>query len=225
MCLYYYYCSLCAKKAFEMSGAVFGNHALGQTSSRCNVSAVKNKPTFHLLIQKKLQNEPSCKSLYSTICVTKCAFLWLSVRTFTVGHIFPLFLSFYFRFVVSVLLLQIQVFLLCSALPHNVSDNKLRTNPKGRTLAFFRSEAFRGKMHPEFKSEVLQDESRKALIWAKLRLAGRTALVNDADWRVLSQPDVSSLTEEQSTSLKAFFDFTVLSLASVNLKIISVKSY
>lgn len=134
--------------------------------------------------KKKLQNEPSCKSLYSTICVTKCAFLWLSVRTFTVGHIFPLFLSFYFRFVVSVLLLQIQVFLLCSALPYNVSDNKLRTNPKGRTLAFFRSEAFRGKMHPEFKSEVLQDESRKALIWAKLRLAGRTALVNDADWRV-----------------------------------------
>lgn len=40
---------------------------------------------------KTLQNKPSCKSLYSTICDTKCGFLWLSVRTFTVGHIFPLF--------------------------------------------------------------------------------------------------------------------------------------
>lgn len=64
-----------------------------------------------------------------------------------------------------------------------------------------------------------------------MTVAGRTALVNDADWRVLSQP-------EQRTSLKASFflfffsplinrkhDSTVLSLASVNLKIISVKSY
>lgn len=201
MCLYYYYCSLCAKKAFEMSGAVFGNHVLGRTSSRCNVSAVSNKPTFHLFIQKKAAEWaelqiPLLNYLRYQVCilVTKCKNIYS-------GSYFPFF---------PVLLLQ--VCCVCFAAADSGLSLVLCTSSQ-----CFRQQAAHKPQRP--CASIPQVRSLQGLnaprvqVWGLARwilksfdlsqtvtVAGRTALVNEADWRVLSQP-------EQRTSLKASFFF------------------
>lgn len=106
-----------------------------------------------------MQNEPSGKSFYSTICDTKRAFLWLSVRTFILGHIFPLFFF-------PCLVLEVRY--VCSACCRSLaflSRTALGTanwpNPKSHAVAFFRPEAFRDKCNQGSSLKVCKMHPKK----------------------------------------------------------------